>query len=58
MADVVVSPADLAKRLGVTRQTITSRKGRQNFSSWASELDPDGMAWLDCSKSKGYRQVA
>jgi hypothetical protein len=58
MADVVVSPADLAKRLGVTRQTITSRKGRQNFSSWASELDPDGMAWLYCSKSKGYRQVA
>lgn len=58
MADVVVSSADLAKRLGVTRQTITSRKKRQDFSSWASKLDPDGVAWLYCSNSKGYRQVA
>jgi hypothetical protein len=58
MADVVVSSSDLAKRLGVTRQTITSRKKRQDFSSWASKLDPDGVAWLYCSNSKGYRQVA
>jgi cation transport ATPase len=57
-AEVVVSPADLAKRLGVTRQTITSRKGRHDFSSWASELDPDGVAWLYCKKSKGYRRAA
>jgi len=36
----------LANRLGVHASTISRYKNRPNFSEWAQDLDPDGIAWI------------
>jgi len=54
-ADRPVSTAELARRLGVPHQTLTARRRRPDFSSWAENHDPDRKGWLYCGKTKAYR---
>ncbi|KAF3884328.1 MULTISPECIES: hypothetical protein [Nostocales] len=36
---------ELAKRLSVTKTTISRNKDRENFRSWSQGHDPEGVAW-------------
>ncbi len=36
---------DLAKRLGVTSQALTSQRSKPKFSQWAQTKDPEGRPW-------------
>lgn len=44
-ADQPISGRELARRLGVNNSTISRRKDRPDFTAWAQDLDPDGVAW-------------
>jgi hypothetical protein len=37
--------SDLAKRLGVTSQSLTSRRAKPEFTHWTQNQDPEGQAW-------------
>ncbi|MGG6294549.1 hypothetical protein ACQ4M4_09000 [Leptolyngbya sp. AN02str] len=43
--DGSLSSVGLAKRLGVSRSTVSRRKRDSDFSAWSQSLDPDGIAW-------------
>lgn len=50
-ADLPVPPgslrqADLAKRLEVPTQTLTSQRLKPDFTAWSKSKDPEGMAWF------------
>ncbi len=36
----------LARRLGISRTTLSRRKYQEDFSAWTQSLDPDGLAWM------------
>jgi cation transport ATPase len=57
-SEAAITPSELAKRLGVNRQTITARRRREDFSSWVSQRDPDGVVWLYCQTTKRYLRAA
>jgi len=38
--------ADLAKRLGVPTQTLTSQRLKDDFTAWSKSKDPEGIAWF------------
>jgi hypothetical protein len=40
-----LSGVKLARRLGVTYNTLDHHKSQPNFSHWSQDLDPDGIAW-------------
>jgi hypothetical protein len=44
--DKPLSGRELARRLGVNSSTISRRKDREDFPTWAQDLDPDGIAWI------------
>ncbi|WP_218079907.1 heavy metal translocating P-type ATPase [Anthocerotibacter panamensis] len=48
----------LAKRLGVTYQSITVRRLRPDFSQWCQVQDPEGLAWRYDEQSKKFYSVA
>ena len=45
---------ELAERLGVSRQIITARRGRNDFKSWVATQDPDGLSWSYCQENRLY----
>jgi hypothetical protein len=44
--DKPLSNRELARRLGITRNTLSRRKDRIDFPAWTQDLDPDGIAWV------------
>jgi Cu2+-exporting ATPase len=38
--------ADLAKRLGVPTQTLTSQRLKDDFTAWSKSKDPEAIAWF------------
>jgi heavy metal translocating P-type ATPase len=38
--------SDLARRLGMSPQTLTYRRSRTDFVEWSMTKDPEGVAWL------------
>jgi hypothetical protein len=48
---------DLAKRLGVSYETVGKRDGRSDFAKWSREKDPNGIAWRCLGKEKGTVRV-
>ena len=38
--------SDLARRLGMSPQTLTYRRSRADFVEWSMTKDPEGVAWL------------
>ena len=43
---------DLAKRLGVTPQTVSRRRATPEFDRWTQQKDPEGIAWHHHSNSQ------
>jgi Heavy metal associated domain 2 len=48
------STASLAKRLNVTSQAITRRRGQPDFSTWTQKQDPEGVAWSYDANSQSF----
>jgi cation transport ATPase len=47
--------SDLAKRLGVASQLLTSYRIKPDFSAWTQAKDPEGIAWNYDPASRCYR---
>lgn len=43
---------DLAKRLGVTIQTVSRRRSAPKFDRWSQSKDPEGIAWYHNADSQ------
>jgi cation transport ATPase len=48
---------ELAKRLGVTSQALTSWRSKPDFSNWAQQKDPEGMPWRFDSATKCFHAI-
>jgi Cu2+-exporting ATPase len=48
---------DLAKRFGVSPQTVSRRKRQKNFEHWSRIQDPDGVSWRYHSASKLFHPI-
>jgi cation transport ATPase len=46
---------ELAKRLGVSSQSLTSKRLKPEFSIWTQARDPEGIAWNFDPVAKRYR---
>ncbi|MBD2500255.1 P-type ATPase [Anabaena azotica] len=49
--------SELAKRLGVSSQSLTSKRQKPEFSIWTQARDPEGIAWDFDPTSKSYRHA-
>jgi Cu2+-exporting ATPase len=49
--------ADLAKRLGVATQALTSQRLKSDFTDWSQSKDPEGMAWFYEPATKWFYTV-
>jgi Cu2+-exporting ATPase len=43
---------DLAKRLGITSQSLSRQRSKPEFSEWSRTRDPEGIAWIYLATSK------
>jgi heavy metal translocating P-type ATPase len=43
---------DLAKRLGITSQSLSRQRTKPEFSEWSRIKDPEGIAWIYLATSK------
>jgi hypothetical protein len=50
--------SELAKRLGVASQRLTSLRVKPDFTVWAQIQDPDGIAWSYDATARCYLQVS
>ncbi len=41
-----LTASELARRLDVSRSTISRRKHQPGFSEWTQQIDPDAIAWV------------
>ncbi|MGV0027525.1 P-type ATPase [Phormidesmis priestleyi] len=48
---------ELAKRLRVTSQALTSWRSKPDFSSWTQQKDPEGMPWRFDSGTKCFYAI-
>lgn len=48
---------DLAHRLGVTSQALTSRRAKPEFPHWTQRQDPEGQAWRYDAATKFFYAV-
>lgn len=55
--DKALKQSQLAKRLGVSSQSLTSKRLRPEFPIWTQARDPEGIAWDFDPTSKSYRQA-
>lgn len=46
LPDNALTGSALAKRLGVSRSTISRRKSTESFAAWSQSLDPEDIAWV------------
>lgn len=49
--------AELEKRLGIAKGTLTKRRGRPDFKEWSQGHDPDGIAWTWDAIARKYLAV-
>lgn len=49
--------SDLARRLGMSPQTLTYRRSRPDFTDWSMTKDPEGVAWLYEPGSRYFHTV-
>ena len=42
---ILLSTAQLSKRLKVTQERITNNRYSAHFAEWSKELDPENIAW-------------
>ncbi len=49
--------SELAKRLGVSSQSLTSKRQKPEFPIWTQARDPEGIAWNFDPTSKSYRHA-
>lgn len=48
---------DLAKRLKVATQALTSQRTKPNFADWSKVRDPEGIAWKYDRTSKSFYPI-
>jgi Cu2+-exporting ATPase len=48
---------DLARRFGVSPQSVSRRKRQKNFEHWSRTKDPDGVSWRYHSASKVFHPI-
>ncbi len=51
----MLKPNELAKRLGVSSQSLTYKRLKPEFQTWTQAKDPEGIAWDFDPMSKCYR---
>ena len=49
---------DLAKRLGVTSQTISRHRTTPDFGRWSQQKDPQGIAWQHYANSQFFYPIS
>jgi len=49
--------SDLAKRVGLSYQKISSRRSQDDFTAWISSHDPEGCGWKYCEEMNAYSAV-
>ncbi len=53
-----ITQRDLAKRLGVTTQTVARRRSTAGFDRWSQHKDPEGIAWQHQPGSQLFHPVS
>jgi hypothetical protein len=51
-----LTEAELAKRLDISKTTLSRNRNKPNFSEWTQARDPEALAWEYDAESKLYRQ--
>ncbi len=49
---------ELAKRLGVTSQSLTHQRSKPNFLAWSQAMDPDGIGWAYEAETQVFRTTS
>jgi hypothetical protein len=52
--DVLLTQAELAKRLKVDPGTLTKNRSKSNFPGWSGDKDPENISWRYLSELKRY----
>lgn len=55
--ELSLNQADLAKRLGCDAATVSRKRGREDFTNWSRERDPERKGWQYLSKQKVFVSI-